>query len=60
MKTSQKYLNKNFWNNKTVLITGINGFIGGNLAKQLISLGAKIIGISNRRAKNKFLIYDNC
>ena len=58
MKTSQKYLNKNFWNNKTVLITGINGFIGGNLAKQLISLGAKIIGISNRRAKNKFLIYE--
>lgn len=58
MKISQKYLNKNFWNNKTVLITGINGFIGGNLAKQLISLGAKIIGISNRRAKNKFLIYE--
>ena len=57
-KILKKYLNKNFWNNKTVLITGINGFIGGNLAKQLIDLGAKIIGISNKRNKNKFLIYE--
>jgi len=59
MKVSKKYLNKNFWNNKTVLITGINGFIGGNLAKQLIGLGAKIIGISNKRNKNKFLTYES-
>jgi len=57
MKISKKYLNKKFWGNKTVLITGINGFIGGNLAKNLINLGAKIIGISNKKTKNKFLIY---
>ena len=29
----------NFWNGKKVLITGINGFIGGNLAKKLNSFG---------------------
>ena len=26
----------NFWNNKKVLITGINGFIGSNLSKYLL------------------------
>ena len=34
-----------FWFGKQVLITGINGFIGGNLAKILLSYGAKIIGL---------------
>ena len=51
----KKYINKKFWNNKTILITGINGFVGGNLAKELINYGAKIIGIT----KNKILtIFD--
>ncbi len=59
MKISKKYLNKNFWKNKKVLITGINGFIGGNLAQELIILGAKVTGISNNKKKNKFLVYEN-
>ena len=53
------YLNKKFWKSKTVLITGINGFIGGNLAKQLCSFGATIIGITNSDKKNKFLEHEN-
>lgn len=57
-KIFQKYTNKKFWNNKVVLITGINGFVGGNLAKQLLSCGAKIIGITNSTKKNKFLKYE--
>ena len=57
-KTLQKYLNKKFWKNKTVLITGINGFIGGNLAKHLVELGSKVIGLTNKNNKNKFLIYE--
>jgi CDP-glucose 4,6-dehydratase len=57
-KILKKYLAKNFWSNKTVLITGINGFIGGNLAKKLISLNANVIGISNRKLKNKFLFFE--
>tara|TARA_B100000941_G_scaffold98748_1_gene68904 strand:+ start:30392 stop:31453 length:1062 start_codon:yes stop_codon:yes gene_type:complete len=52
------YLNKNFWKGKNILITGINGFIGGNLAKQLVNHGANIIGISNTQVKNKFLEYE--
>ena len=58
MKISKKYLNKKFWKNKRVLITGINGFIGGNLAKTLVELGAKVTGISNNKTKNKFLIFE--
>ena len=57
-QTSAKYLNKSFWKNKNVLVTGINGFIGGNLAKVLLSLGATVIGITNKNYKNKFLIFE--
>ena len=53
-KISQKYINKRFWSKKTVLITGVNGFIGGNLVKLLVSLGANVIGISNDRKKISF------
>ena len=31
---SKKYSNPLYWKNKTVLITGLNGFIGGNLPKK--------------------------
>ncbi len=33
--------------NKTILITGVAGFIGGTLAKRLIENGSKVIGIDN-------------
>ena len=45
MTKSKNYLHKKFWSKKLILITGINGFIGGNLAKKLINLDAKIVGI---------------
>ena len=35
----------NFWHNKSVLITGFEGFLGSNLTRQLINLGAKVIGL---------------
>ena len=57
-RISQKYTNKSFWKKQIVLITGVNGFIGGNLVKLLISLGANVIGISNDRKKDKFLKYE--
>ena len=47
---------KNFWNNKNVLITGINGFIGSNLAKHLLKNNAKIYGIE-RKIDKKTLLY---
>ena len=36
---------KNFWYRKNVLITGITGFVGSNLAKNLIENKANITGI---------------
>lgn len=38
-------MNKNFWRNKNVLITGYEGFLGANLTKALLSCGANIAGI---------------
>jgi UDP-glucose 4-epimerase len=32
---------------KTVLVTGVAGFLGSHLAEKLISLGHKVIGIDN-------------
>ena len=58
MKTLKNYTNKNFWKNKSVLITGINGFIGGNLSKYLVNLGAKVTGITNNKVKNRFLEFE--
>ncbi len=57
-KISKKYSSPTYWKNKNILLTGINGFIGGNLAKKLISLGANVIGIANKGVKNKFLEYE--
>jgi len=45
----------NFWKNKKVFITGIDGFVGSNLAKELIIQKAKVFGLIKR--KKKSLIY---
>ena len=41
-------MNKNFWKNKPVLITGFEGFLGSNLTKAIISSGAKTFGLDIR------------
>ena len=46
---------KNFWNNKKILITGINGFIGGNLCKKLISYGANVTGLIRNKNQKTLL-----
>ncbi len=38
-------MNKKFWQNKRVLITGYEGFLGSNLTQSLLSYEAKIIGL---------------
>ena len=43
---------KNFWKNKKVLITGVTGFVGGNLVNNLLNSGASVFGII--RSENKF------
>ena len=49
---------KNFWENKNVFLTGINGFIGGNLAKALIENGANVFGLIRNTDQNSFLFHD--
>ena len=41
---------KNYWNEKRVLITGISGFAGSFLAEQLLDLGCEIHGTIRRHA----------
>ncbi len=51
-------MNKNSWKGKNVLITGINGFIGGNLAKELLVQGANVIGLIRNQSKQTFLYFE--
>jgi len=41
---------RNLWEDKVVLITGISGFAGSHLAEQLIDLGCKVHGTIRRHA----------
>src|SRR3989344_5458880 len=46
-------MKKDYFTNKNILITGISGFVGSNLAKKLESIGANVYGISRSiRDKN--------
>jgi CDP-glucose 4,6-dehydratase len=49
---------KKFWNNKPVLITGINGFIGSNLTKNLLKNNAKVYGLIRKIDKKTLLFYE--
>ena len=46
----------NFWRDKKVFITGVAGFVGSNLAKNLIKNGAQVIGLTKNK-KIKSLLY---
>lgn len=53
---------KEFYREKTVLVTGALGFLGSNLIQSLVSLGAKVTAVDNldqRYGGNKFNI-NNC
>ena len=49
----------NYWKNKNVFITGINGFVGGNLAKKLLDLEANVIGLIRNKDENSLLFFEN-
>ena len=49
----------NFWRSKKVLITGINGFVGGNLCKFLLQKGADVHGLIRNVKKNSYIYYEN-
>ena len=46
------------WRGVKVFITGINGFVGGNVAKKLVELGAEVYGMIRTKKQNsyKFLL----
>lgn len=48
-----------YWKNKKVLVTGINGFVGGNLCKGLINQGAEVFGLIRNKNYESFLYYEN-
>ena len=50
---------KKFWKDKNILITGINGFIGGNLAKALVNCGSNVFGIVRNSKPASFLEYES-
>ena len=49
---------KNFWKNKNVLITGVGGFVGSNLAKDLLKNKARIIGLTKNKKIDSLLYYE--
>ena len=49
----------NFFQNKKIFITGVDGFVGSNLAKYLLGLGSKIFGLAKNNKKESLLYYEN-
>lgn len=43
------------WQGKKTLITGINGFVGGNLAESLVSAGAEVTGLERNLDHRSYL-----
>ena len=52
-------MNNNYWYRKNVFITGINGFIGGNLAKLLVQKGANVFGLIRNHSEKSFLYFED-
>ena len=51
-------MKKTFWKNKRVLITGITGFVGSNLAKNLSNKEANVIGLTQSKKIESLLFYE--
>jgi len=47
-----------FWKERRVLITGINGFVGGNLAKACCTEGAAVVGLIRNLQKDSLLFHE--
>ena len=49
--------NNNFWKKKNVFITGISGFVGSNLAQNLSNNGANVVGLTQKKKKERSLLF---
>tara|TARA_A100001011_G_C14311001_1_gene845598 strand:+ start:499 stop:1515 length:1017 start_codon:yes stop_codon:yes gene_type:complete len=47
-----------FWKNKNVFISGVAGFVGSNLAKNLVNNGSNVIGLTQNKKVNSLLYYE--
>lgn len=47
-----------FWGGRRVLITGVNGFVGSNLAMHLLRLGAEITGLERNLDRRSMLHFE--
>ncbi len=47
-----------YWFGKNVFLTGINGFIGGNLTKLLLKKGANVFGLVRNARRDTLLYYE--
>ena len=52
-------IKKNFWKDKNVFITGVGGFVGSNLAKNLVKCGANVVGLTRSKKIDSLLYYEN-
>jgi CDP-glucose 4,6-dehydratase len=52
-------MKKNFWKDKNIFITGVGGFVGSNLAKNLVKCGANVIGLTKSKKLDSLLYYEN-
>ena len=48
----------NFWKNKNVFITGVNGFVGSNLAEDLVNKGANVYGLIRNINPKSYLFFN--
>ena len=51
-----KAINKKFWKNKKILITGFEGFFGSNLTQALLKTKAKIVGLDIKTFRKKTIL----
>ena len=51
-----KVIEKKFWENKKVLITGFEGFLGSSLVKALLERKAKVIGLDIRTFRKETIL----
>lgn len=47
-------MKKTFWKGRKVFVTGISGFVGSNLAAELLEAGASVIGLVRDDSKKKY------
>ena len=51
-----KVINKDFWKNKKVFITGFEGFLGSHLTKAILQTGVKVVGLDIKTFRKQTIL----